>query len=118
MTSPSDKCLFCRIISGEIPARKIHEDDDVIAFEDINPQAPTHLLVIPRKHIPMLNDLTVSDTSTIGTLIVSATEIARILGLHNDGYRLVVNNGEAAGQTVFHIHVHILGGRPFSWPPG
>lgn len=114
----ADRCLFCRILSGEIPARKIHEDDDVIAFEDINPQAPTHLLVIPRRHIPMLNDLTASDSQAIGTVIVRASEIARTLGLHVDGYRLVVNNGEAAGQTVFHIHVHVLGGRSFSWPPG
>ena len=115
---PSDKCLFCRIISGEIPARRIHEDDDVIAFEDINPQAPTHVLVIPRTHIAMLNDLRQSHVSAIGSVVVRATEIARNLGLHNDGYRLVINNGEAAGQTVFHIHVHILGGRAFSWPPG
>ena len=111
-------CLFCRIIAGEIPAKKVHEDADVVAFNDINPQAPTHVLVIPRKHIPMLNDLTDADTATIGTTIVRAADIARNLHLHEDGYRLVVNSGEGAGQTVFHIHVHILGGRPFGWPPG
>jgi histidine triad (HIT) family protein len=117
MASP-DNCLFCRIIAGEIPAKKVFEDADVVAFNDINPQAPTHVLVIPRKHIPMLNDLSDEDNTTIGTTIVRASQIARQLGLHDDGYRLVVNNGEGAGQTVFHIHVHVLGGRPFAWPPG
>jgi len=117
MASDPD-CLFCRIAAGEIPAKKAHEDADVVAFHDINPQAPTHVLVIPRKHIPTLNDLTAADAATIGTTIVKASEIARTLGLHEDGYRLVVNNGEGAGQTVFHIHVHILGGRRFGWPPG
>lgn len=112
------QCLFCRIVAGEIPARKVHEDDDVIAFEDINPQAPTHLLVIPRRHIPTLDALTEADVSTIGTTVLRATEIARRAGLPHDGYRLVVNNGEAAGQTVFHLHLHVLGGRHFSWPPG
>ena len=111
-------CLFCRIATGEIPAKKVHEDADVVAFHDINPQAPTHVLVIPRKHIPSLNDLSESDASTIGTTVVRASEIARSLHLHDDGYRLIVNNGEGAGQTVFHIHIHILGGRPFTWPPG
>lgn len=114
----SDNCLFCRIAAGEIPAKKVHEDADVVAFNDINPQAPTHVLVIPRKHIAMLNDLSDEDNATIGTTIVRASQIARQLGLHDDGYRLVVNNGEGAGQTVFHIHVHILGGRTFGWPPG
>ena len=114
----NDKCLFCRIAAGEIPAKKVHEDADVVAFHDINPQAPTHILVIPRRHIPMLDDLTDADAATIGTTIVRASEIARELRLHDDGYRLVVNNGEGAGQTVFHIHVHVLGGRRFGWPPG
>jgi histidine triad (HIT) family protein len=114
----NDKCLFCRIVAGEIPAKKVHEDADVVAFHDINPQAPTHVLVIPRRHIPMLNDLTDADAATIGTTIVRASQIARELRLHDDGYRLVVNNGEGAGQTVFHIHVHILCGCHFGWPPG
>ncbi|MGN6186240.1 MAG: histidine triad nucleotide-binding protein [Thermoanaerobaculia bacterium] len=114
----NDECLFCRIAAGEIPAKKVYEDADVIAFHDINPQAPTHVLVIPRKHIAMLNDLSEADASTIGTTIVRASSIARDLQLHDDGYRLVVNNGEGAGQTVFHIHVHVLGGRGFGWPPG
>lgn len=115
---PSSHCLFCRIIAGEIPAKKVFEDDDVIAFHDINPQAPTHVLVVPRRHIPTLDDLDDPDAATIGVTMVRAAQIARNLQLNSDGYRTVVNNGEAAGQTVFHIHVHILGGRNFSWPPG
>ena len=114
----NDRCLFCRIVNGQIPAKKVREDDDVVAFHDINPQAPTHILVIPRRHIPTLDDLTESDASMIGMALVRATQIARELHLDGVGYRLVINNGEAAGQTVFHIHVHILGGRNFGWPPG
>lgn len=114
----NDRCLFCRIVAGEIPARKAYEDDDVIAFHDINPQAPVHILVIPRRHIATLDDLTEADAAPVGTVIVRAAAIARSLHLEADGYRLVVNMGPAAGQTVFHIHVHILGGRNFSWPPG
>ena len=113
-----DQCLFCRIAAGEIPAKKVHEDADVVAFHDINPQAPTHVLVIPRRHIPKLDDLTDADAAAIGTTIVRAAQIARELQLAEDGYRIVVNNGEGAGQTVFHIHVHVLGGRGFRWPPG
>jgi histidine triad (HIT) family protein len=114
----SDKCLFCRIAHGEITARKVYEDDDVIAFHDINPQAPTHVLVIPRKHIPSLDDMTEGDAAIVGTTLVRAASIARDLHLNSDGYRIVGNNGEAAGQTVFHIHFHLLGGRSFGWPPG
>jgi len=117
MPSP-DPCLFCRIASGEIPAKKAYEDSDVVAFHDVNPQAPTHVLVIPRKHIPSLNDLTDADQSVIGTTMLRAATIARDLNLDDDGYRLVINTGPAAGQTVFHIHVHILGGRNLGWPPG
>ncbi len=116
--SSNAQCLFCRIIAGEIPARKLYESDDVIAFSDINPQAPTHILVIPRKHIPSLDDMTASDVTVVGTTILRATELARELHLEVDGYRVVVNNGPGAGQTVFHIHVHLLGGRQFGWPPG
>jgi histidine triad (HIT) family protein len=116
--SSNTQCLFCRIINGEIPAKKLCEDDDVIAFQDITPQAPTHVLVIPRKHIPSLDDMTESDTNAIGKTILRATQLARQLNLEVDGYRLVVNNGPGAGQTVFHIHVHLLGGRQFGWPPG
>lgn len=111
-------CLFCRIANGQIPAKKIRDDAGVVAFHDVNPQAPTHILVIPRRHIASLDALTPGDAETIGTTIVHATEIARELGLEQDGYRVVINNGEAAGQTVFHIHVHVLGGRAFGWPPG
>jgi histidine triad (HIT) family protein len=114
----NDRCLFCRIASGEIQARKVHEDADVVAFEDINPQAPTHVLVVPRKHIPSLDDLTDADAIIVGTVLTRAAQIARNLHIDTDGYRLVINNGEAAGQTVFHIHFHILGGRNFGWPPG
>ena len=114
----NEKCLFCRIAAGEIPAKKVHEDADVVAFHDIDPQAPTHVLVIPRKHIAKLDELTEADAATIGTTIVRAAQIARDLRLHDDGYRIVVNNGENAGQMVFHIHVHLLGGRAFGWPPG
>jgi histidine triad (HIT) family protein len=111
-------CLFCRIATGEIPAKKLHEDADVVAFHDINPQAPSHVLIIPRRHIASLDEMSSADTEAIGTTILRATEIARQLHLHEDGYRLVINNGEAAGQTVFHIHVHLIGGRKLGWPPG
>lgn len=114
----NDQCLFCRIASGEIPAKKAYEDPGVVAFYDVNPQAPTHLLVIPRKHIPSLSDLTEADQAVIGTTMLRAASIARSLHLDDDGYRLVINTGPAAGQTVFHIHVHVLGGRSFGWPPG
>jgi histidine triad (HIT) family protein len=114
----NDRCLFCRIISGEIPAKKIFEDDVAIAFNDINPQAPTHVLVIPRTHISSLDDLDETESNIIGMTIVRATQIARNLQINSDGYRLVVNHGEAAGQTVFHIHFHLLGGRNLGWPPG
>ncbi|HEY0159586.1 MAG TPA: histidine triad nucleotide-binding protein [Thermoanaerobaculia bacterium] len=118
MLPSNANCLFCRIASGEIPAKKFYEDPDVVAFHDINPQAPTHVLVIPRKHIPSLDDMTEADIAAIGTTVMRATRIARDLRLEVDGYRLVVNNGESAGQTVFHIHFHLLGGRTFGWPPG
>ncbi len=114
----NDRCLFCRISSGEISAKKVYEDDQVVAFHDINPQAPTHVLVIPRKHIASLDALTEADVATVGTLVIRTAALARELHLENDGYRLVANNGEAAGQTVFHIHFHLLGGRNFGWPPG
>lgn len=114
----TDRCLFCRIVAGEISAKKAFEDDQVVAFHDVNPQAPVHVLIIPRKHIATLDDLTDADATTIGSVIVRATRIARELHLESEGYRLVVNMGTAAGQTVFHIHFHILGGRNFGWPPG
>ena len=114
----ADKCLFCRIATGDIPSKKVYEDNDVVAFQDINPQAPTHVLIIPRKHIPTLDDLNEADASTLGTALVRVAQIARDLHLNTDGYRVIINNGESAGQTVFHIHFHLLGGRNFGWPPG
>lgn len=114
----NESCLFCRIADGAIPARKVHEDEDVVAFHDVNPQAPTHVLVIPRRHIASLDALTDADAATIGRTLVRAAAIARTLGLPEAGYRLVINTGAAAGQTVFHIHAHILGGRELGWPPG
>lgn len=116
--SSNDKCLFCRIAEGEIPAKKYYEDADTVAFYDVNPQAPTHLLVVPRKHIESLDQLTEADTATIGTVMVRAAILARDLHLNDDGYRVVINTGPAAGQTVFHIHAHLLGGRSLGWPPG
>jgi histidine triad (HIT) family protein len=109
-------CLFCRIASGEIPSRKVFEDDRVYAFEDIAPKAPTHVLVVPKKHIARLADASAAEAALIGEVVARAAAIAKERGL--DHYRLVVNNGEGAGQSVFHLHFHLLGGRGFSWPPG
>ncbi len=111
-------CLFCKIAGGEIPAKIVYQDDDVVAFEDINPQAPTHLLVISRTHIPSLDALDEGHEATVGRVVHLSAELARARGLAADGYRLVINCGMAAGQTVYHLHVHLLGGRGFSWPPG
>jgi histidine triad (HIT) family protein len=114
----NDRCLFCRIANGEIPAKKVFEDDDVVAFNDINPQAPTHLLVIPRRHIASLDAMTPADAAAVGTTVFRCAALARDMKLNSDGYRVVANTGAAAGQTVFHIHFHLLGGRNFGWPPG
>ncbi len=111
-------CLFCRIVAGEIPADLVAEADEWVAFRDIHPQAPTHVLVVPRRHIATLDDLEPSDASLVGTLVAAATEIARAEGLVEGGYRVAANCGAGAGQSVFHIHLHLLGGRPFTWPPG
>jgi len=113
-----DDCLFCKISSGEIPADLVLENDDVVAFRDINPQAPTHVLVIPRQHIPSINELQVTDDAIVGKLFLAAGEIARQEGFSEPGYRVVMNCNAAAGQTVFHIHLHLLGGRDLGWPPG
>jgi histidine triad (HIT) family protein len=114
----NDRCLFCRIASGEITAKKVFEDDLVVAFNDINPQAPTHVLVIPRQHISTLDDLDEEEAGIVGMTLVRVSQIARNLHLNSEGYRVVTNHGEAAGQTVFHIHFHLLGGRNLGWPPG
>jgi histidine triad (HIT) family protein len=110
-------CLFCRLIRGEIPAKKVYEDEHTYAFEDINPQAPTHLLVIPKKHVVGLKEATPEDAELIGRCHLVAAELARVRGIEN-GYRTVLNVGPGAGQSVFHLHVHLLGGRSLSWPPG
>jgi histidine triad (HIT) family protein len=112
-----ENCIFCKIIDGQISSDKVYDDDHMIAFRDINPQAPTHIVIVPRKHIPYIADMGDSDEPLIGHLIHTATKIAQQEGL-DQGYRIVVNNGEQAGQTVFHIHFHLLGGRAMSWPPG
>jgi histidine triad (HIT) family protein len=111
-------CLFCRIAGGEIPADLIHSDDDVVAFRDINPQAPTHFLIIPRKHISTVGDLDEEDAVVMGKLFLVAKSLAKDEGIAEGGYRMVVNAGADAGQTVFHIHLHLLGGRGMGWPPG
>ena len=111
-------CLFCKIAAGEIPADIVFESDDVLAFRDINPQAPTHVLVIPKRHISTINDLTEDDREIVGSLFLAAQEIAANEGIAEVGYRAVMNCNEGAGQSVFHIHLHVLGGRNLSWPPG
>ena len=111
-------CIFCKIVAGEIPADVVLENEDVLVFRDLNPQAPTHLLAIPKKHIATINDIQTEDTEAAGKLFLAAQKVAAKEGLAEDGYRVVMNCGEAAGQVVFHIHLHILGGRNFSWPPG
>lgn len=109
-------CLFCRIAAGEIPARIVHQDTDVVAFHDISPQAPTHVLVIPRRHVGSLAESVAGDQALLGRLLGVAAEIARSENLAS--WRLVSNTGEDAGQSVAHLHLHVLGGRRFSWPPG
>jgi histidine triad (HIT) family protein len=111
-------CLFCDIVSGKIPSRRVHDDPLCVAFEDIHPQAPTHLLVVPREHLPMLSDAEERHEGMLGHLVRVASDLARARGLAEDGYRVVVNCGEGAGQSVFHLHLHLLGGRRLGWPPG
>ena len=111
-------CLFCKIVAKEIPASIAFENERVVAFGDINPQAPTHLQIIPREHIPSSLEVTEINRDCIGELVEVAGHLAREFGLADAGYRLVFNTGAAAGQTVYHIHLHLLGGRSFGWPPG
>ena len=111
-------CLFCKIIRREIPGKIVYEDDELLAFEDINPQAPTHLLVIPKRHIESLNALEDGDDQIVGAIVRRAAEIAKQRGISGGGYRTVFNTNRDAGQTVFHIHLHLLGGRSMAWPPG
>jgi histidine triad (HIT) family protein len=111
-------CVFCEIVAGRIPARVAYQDDQVLAFHDINPQAPQHVLVIPKRHIASPDELAPEDDALVGSLVRRAKELARELGLHERGYRLVFNCGEDAGYSVFHVHLHLLGGRALGWPPG
>ena len=110
-------CLFCKIVAGDIPADIVYESETCLAFRDINPQAPTHVLVIPRKHIATINDIAAEDEGLVGSLYTAAREIAAAEGIADDGYRTVMNCNESAGQSVFHIHLHVLGGRQMGWPP-
>jgi histidine triad (HIT) family protein len=109
-------CLFCRILRREIPAQVVHETTDCVAFRDVNPQAPVHVLIIPRVHVPSLNEA--ADAGIVGRLVLCAAEIAKREGIADAGYRTVINTNAASGQTVFHLHLHLLGGRPMQWPPG
>lgn len=111
-------CIFCKIINKEIPASVLFEDEQVVAFKDLNPQAPHHYLIIPKKHISMVSEMEDSDQQLIGKLFSTAGKIAQKFNFSADGFRTIINNGTKAGQTVFHIHLHLLGGRVFTWPPG
>ena len=110
-------CIFCKIAAGDIPANKVHEDDDVVAFHDLSPQAPVHVLIVPKKHIATLNDASDGDREVFGRILLLAPKLAAQLEV-GSGYRLVNNCGASAGQSVFHIHFHLLGGRAMGWPPG
>ena len=111
-------CLFCKIRDGQIPAKVVYRDDLCMAFEDLRPQAPTHVLFIPLQHVATVNDITAEDREQVGHLYLAAAKVAQERGHSDSGYRLVMNCNRDAGQTVFHIHLHMLGGRPLSWPPG
>ncbi len=111
-------CLFCRIVAGEIPAAVVHQDERAVAFRDTNPQAPAHVLVIPRDHMESLDDAGLKDEALLGHLLRVAARVANELGLSESGYRTVVNTGSGAGQSVFHLHLHVIGGRALTWPPG
>lgn len=111
-------CIFCKIAAGKIDADVVHENDRVIAFRDLNPQAPTHVLIIPRRHVATINDLTENEAGDVGHLFLAAKQVAKMEGLDESGYRVVMNCMEGAGQSVFHIHLHLLGGRNLRWPPG
>lgn len=111
-------CLFCKMVSGEIQAAVVYESDEILAFRDINPQAPSHVLVIPKVHVASLNELEQQQFEMVGKMYLAATEVARREGFSDTGYRTVINCGDEGGQTVFHLHLHVLGGRPMHWPPG
>ncbi|WP_437609084.1 histidine triad nucleotide-binding protein [Sorangium sp. So ce834] len=111
-------CIFCKIANKEIPSKVVLEDEHVIAFHDVNPQAPTHVLVIPKRHIAGIAQATLEDEAALGRLLLAARQVAEKTGIAESGFRTVVNSGANAGQTVFHLHVHVIGGRPMAWPPG
>lgn len=111
-------CLFCRIVTGEIPSTVVYQDERLFAFRDVNPQAPAHVLIVPKRHVATLNDLTAADDGLIGEMVRRAGLISRELGYADSGYRTVFNCNAAAGQTVFHVHLHLLAGRNLGWPPG
>lgn len=111
-------CIFCKVASGDMKSDIVHQSDEIVAFRDINPQAPTHILIIPKKHVATVNDLQPEDEALIGKLVSTAKELARNEGIDEEGYRLVMNCNAGAGQTVFHIHLHLIGGRAMRWPPG
>ncbi|MER3427317.1 MAG: histidine triad nucleotide-binding protein [Pyrinomonas sp.] len=113
-------CIFCRIIAGELPSRMVHQDEVCVAFHDINPQAPVHILVVPREHVASLDEATFERRELLGHLLLTAARVANAEGLtrKSSGYRTVINTGAGVGQSVFHLHLHVLGGRPMSWPPG
>jgi histidine triad (HIT) family protein len=112
-----ESCIFCRIAAGDAGGKKVYETDSILAFHDRNPQAPTHILIIPKKHIARIADVEPDDADLMGEMLVAAREVAEQQGVA-DGFRLVINNGSKAGQSVFHVHLHLLAGRPFRWPPG
>jgi histidine triad (HIT) family protein len=114
----AENCIFCKIVAGAIPSSKVHEDDICIAFDDLSPQAPTHILVIPKDHVDSLDKTEVNHQATLGHLLLTVAEIARSKGFAEDGYRVVINTNGDGGQTVFHLHIHLLGGRQFVFPPG
>ena len=111
-------CLFCKIIKKQIPAKIVHEDEETLAFDDINPQAPVHTLIIPKKHVVAVQDCIAHDQGLLIRLLVTCTNVAKQKGLSESGYRIVTNTGPQAGESVFHLHFHLLGGRPLTWPPG
>ena len=113
-----ENCLFCKIVEGQIPAKIVYQDPDVVAFEDINPQAPQHLLFVPRRHIASMTDLTMEDGPVLASIFMAASKVARERGIAESGFRFVTNVGPDAGQSVFHLHFHLLGGRKLGWPPG
>ena len=118
MSDEPRNCVFCRIAGGELPAHVVHETNELIAFADLNPQAPTHILVIPKRHIRAVDALDPGDAEIAGKLLIAAARVAEQVGMGEAGYRVVTNVGEDGGQTVPHLHLHLLGGRPMSWPPG